>query len=213
MKQTSLLLCSFSILLAAYAEPPSHHGGSDPLPATLRSGVLSLAEVTRAALVHNPSIKARRARWEMMKARIPQVAAWEDLQVGVDFERSDTTRLNTYSDAEWMVMQKIPIAGKNRSLACAVCAEALGAIEKMRRQELEVVSKTRAAYFRLVNACAQLDVNLRNATLLGQFLDISRAKFEVGTQPQANVLVAENDVMRLGEDREDLERELSDAQS
>lgn len=213
MKLTPFLVCTFSILLVARAEPPPKRGGSDSPATSPRLSVLSLREVARAALGENPSIKAVRAKWEMMKARIPQAAAWEDPLVGVDFERSGTTRLGTYSDAEWMVMQKIPIAGKNRSMARAASAEALGTLEELRRQQLDVVAKARAAYFRLVNANAQLEVNRRNETLLGQFLDISRAKYEVGTQTQANVLIAETDLVRLIENRKDLERDLSDAQS
>ncbi len=204
MKLSLTLLCTFSILVAVRAESPSERGST---------AALSLKEITRTALAQNPSIKAVRAKWEMMKARIPQAAAWEDPTVGVDFERSDTTRLNTYSDAEWMVMQKIPIGGKNRSMARAASAEALGTLEELRRQQLDVISKARTAYFRLVNAGAQLEVNRRNETLVGQFLDISRAKYEVGTQTQANVLIAETDLVRLVENRRDLERDLSDAQS
>ena len=216
MKPTPFFLCTLSILLAAAAAPPPKRGSASAPPAPPappRLGILSLAELTRAALAENPSIKAVRARWEMMKARIPQVAAWEDPLVGVDFERSGTTRPGTFSDAEWMVMQTIPIAGKNRSLARAANAEALGTLEEVRRQQLDVVALARGAYFRLVNANAQLEVNRRNETLLGQFLEISRAKFEVGAQTQANVLIAETDLIRLIEDRKDLERDLSDAQS
>ena len=148
-----------------------------------------------------------------MKARIPQAAAWEDPMAGVDAERFGTTQFGTYSDAEWMLSQKIPLAGKNRSRARAANAEALATLEELRRQQLDVVAKVRAAYFRLIEAGAQIEVNRRNESLLSQFLEISRAKYEVGTQTQSSVLTAETDLIRLKEDRADLERDLSDAQS
>jgi outer membrane protein TolC len=89
--------------------------------------------------------------------------------------------------------QKIPLAGKNRSRARAASAEALATLAEFRRQQLDVVAKVRTAYFRLLNAAEQIEVNRRNEALLLQFLEISRAKYEVGTQTQSSVLIAETD--------------------
>ena len=213
MKTTLLFLCPFFLTFPVYAERPSRraeHRESAPAP---RLAVLSLKEATQLAVTNNPSIQAVRARWEMMKARIPQAASWDDPMVGVDFERSGTTRLNTFTDAEWMVSQKLPIAGKNRSRARAASALAFGTLEELRRQQLDVVAKVRAAYFRLLNADAQIEVNRRNESLLTQFTEISRAKYEVGTQTQTGVLLADTERIRLLENRRDLERDLSDAQT
>lgn len=174
---------------------------------------MSLEEATRTALANNAAIKASRAKWEMMKARVPQAAAWEDPMAGVDVERFGTTKFGTYTNAEWMLSQKIPLAGKNRSRARAANAEALAALEEFRRQQLDVVAKVRAAYFRLLNAAEQIEVNRRNTALVSQFLEISRAKYAVGTQTQSSVLIAETDLIRLQEDRRNLDRDLSDAQS
>jgi outer membrane protein, heavy metal efflux system len=213
MKLSLLLLCTFLFVFTARAEPPPKRVRPRDAESPSRLSVLSLGEVTRSALANNASIKAVRARWEMMKARIPQAAAWEDPSVGVDVERMGTTRLNTFTDAEWMVSQRIPISGKNRSRARAASAEAFGTLEELRRQQLDVVAKVRAAYFRLLNADAQLEVNRRNEVLLSQFVEISRAKYEVGAQGQASVLIAETDLIRQIENRKDLERDLSEAQS
>ncbi len=174
---------------------------------------LSLEEATRKALANYAGLRAAHAKWEAMKARVPQAAAWEDPMVGVDFERRETTRFDTYSDAEWMLSQKLPLAGKNRSRARAAEAEARATLDEYRRQQLDLVAKVRAAYFRWLNATAQLDVNQRNDALLAQFFEISRAKYSVGTQTQGSLLLAETDLIRLQEERRALERELSDAQS
>src|SRR5437667_963875 len=45
---------------------------------------LSREAVVKTALQENPTVKAARAKWEMMKARVPQASAWEDLRVGID---------------------------------------------------------------------------------------------------------------------------------
>ncbi len=213
MKLTLLLLYTFSFVLAARAEaaPKRARLRNDESPSRL--SILSLGEVTRSAMANNASIKAVHARWEMMKARIPQAAAWEDPMVGVDVESMGTTRPNTFTDAEWMVSQKILISGKNRRRARAASTEALGALEELRRRRLDVVAKARVAYFRLLNANAQLEVNRSNEALLSQFAEISGAKYEIGAQEQASVLIAETDIIRLIENRRDLEHDLSEAQS
>ncbi|HSH37411.1 MAG TPA: TolC family protein [Chthoniobacterales bacterium] len=208
MKLRTLFFCT--ILLTQPARAGDELSRADDIR---RDTTLTLEETTRAALTNNPAIKASRARWEMMKARIPQAGAWDDAMAGVDFERSGTTQFGTYRDAEWMLSQKIPLAGKNRSRARAASAEALAALEEFRRQQLDVVANIRTAYFRLIEAGAQIEVNRRNESLLSQLLEISRAKYEVGTQTQSSVLTAETDLIRLREDRRDLERDLSNAHS
>lgn len=207
MKLRYLFFCSFFLIQFSQA------GEDPPEQVRVRQTTLSLEEVTRAAVANNAALKAARAKWEMMKARVPQAAAWEDPMAGVDFERLGTTQFGTYTDAEWMLSQKIPLAGKNRSRARAANAEALATLEEFRRQQLDVVAKVRAAYFRLLNAAEQIEVNRRNDALLSQFMEISRAKYAVGTQTQSSVLIAETDLIRLQEDRRNLERDLSDAQS
>ena len=45
---------------------------------------LSQHEMLSVVLRENPRLKAARAKWEMMKKRVPQAKAWEDPMVGVD---------------------------------------------------------------------------------------------------------------------------------
>ena len=207
MKLRYLFFCSFFLTQLSRA------GDDSPEQGPAEQATLTLEEATRAAVVNNAAIKAARAKWEMMKSRIPQEAAWEDPMAGVDLERFGTTQFGTYADAEWMLSQKIPLAGKNRSRARAANADALATLQEFRRQQLDIVAKVRAAYFRLLNAAEQIEVNRRNDALLSQFLEITRAKYAVGTQTQSSVLIAETDLVRLQEDRRNLERDFSDAQS
>src|SRR5581483_5012674 len=81
------------------------------------------------------------------------------------------------------------------------------------RQQLDVIAAARASFFLLANAYEQLDINRKNIDSLKQIADISRAKYEAGTQSAADVLVAETDLSKLFEARRDLERQLSDEQS
>ncbi|MEO5717477.1 MAG: TolC family protein [Chthoniobacterales bacterium] len=178
-----------------------------------RAEVLSQEEVLRTALRANPTVKAARARWEMMKERVPQARAWEDPMVGVDVERHGTTRFDRYTDTESMVSQSIPLSGKNLSRGRTAVAEARATYEEYRRVELDVVTRAKIAYSKSANAYTQLEINERNVGLLQQFADISRVKYEAGTQTQSEVLIAQTDLLRLSETRTNLERDLSDQQS
>jgi len=188
---------------------------AESLDQVVREERLSLREVIRLVAERNPSVKAAEAKWEMMKARVPQAAAWEDLRANVDsfVERSVTIPPNSFMNQTAMLEQEMPISGKNRSRARAATAEAGAAFEDLRRVELDVSSRARIAYARLANGYAQLEVNRRNDELLGQFVEISRSRYETGGATQADVLIAQTDAAKLLETRADIERQISDAQS
>ena len=174
---------------------------------------LSKSDLLRVALSQNPSLKAARARWAMMKERVPQARAWDDLMIGVDLQRMGTTNFFKTNDAEWMVSQVLPVSGKNLSRGRAAQAEALSVYQDFRRVQLDVANRTHAAYYRLAGAYGQLDLNRNNQDLLKGFAEISRKKYEVGTATQADVLLAETELARLSEGKALIERDISDQQS
>jgi outer membrane protein TolC len=175
----------------------------------------SQRDVISVALRDNPTLKAARAKWEMMKARVPQARAWEDLRAGGDFrtERSVAVPPNSFMDQTAMLEQEVPISGKNLSRGRAAVAEARAAFEDFRRTQLDTVMRVRSAYARVVNGYAQLQVNQRNSDLLDQFVQISRSRYETGAATQADVLIAQTDAAKLLEMRADIERQISEAQS
>ena len=176
---------------------------------------LSRESVLHAALQQNPSIKAARAKWEMMKARVPQASAWEDLRVAFDATtgRFVSVPTNAFMDQTVMLEQELPVSGKNRSRARAATAEAGAIFEEFRRAELDVVSRVRASYSRLANGYAQLEVNRSNEELLNQFIKISESRYETGTGTQSDVLLAQTDLVKLLETRADIQRQISEEQS
>ena len=205
MKPVPLFLCSLFIHLTAHAESPKKSGDSRPAD-------LSLAAVTDSVLANNPAIKEARAKWEAMKQRVPQAAAWDDLKVGgsTRLGRFVDVAANSFTDQMLSVEQMIPISGKNHSRERIAAAEALGGLEEFRRKELDVVARARAAYYRLAKGYALVELNRANESSLSQTVEISRARLEVGNQGQADVLVAENEVNRLEETRHDLLRSVSE---
>lgn len=209
MRTTSSLLYSLTLALTLRTAL----AGNDDR--AVQQGRLSLSEVIRVVAERNPSVKAAEERWQAMKARVPQAAAWEDLRLRGE---SVVTRFvnispNAFTDQSVALEQELPLTGKNRSRARAATAEAGEAFEDLRRTQLDVLSRTRAAYYRLANEYAQLEVNRRNIELLDQFAELSRARYEVGTAREADVLTAKTDSARLDETKADILRRISDAQT
>jgi outer membrane protein, heavy metal efflux system len=209
MKTTYLLLLN---LVLALTFRTAQAGDND---SAVRDGRLSLDEVTDVVLANNPAIKAAQQKWQAMKARVPQAAAWEDLRAQA---RSRVARYvsippNAFTDQSFMLQQEVPISGKNLSRARAATAEAGAAFEDFRRTELDVLSRARAAFHRLANEYAQLEVNQRNVDLLNQFAEVNRQRYEVGNATQADVLTAQTDAAKLLEAQSDIFRRISDAQS
>jgi outer membrane protein TolC len=175
----------------------------------------SQRELVSIVLRDNPALKATRAKWEAMKARVPQAKAWEDLRAGGDFrvERSVNIPPNSFMDQSSILEQELPVSGKNLSRGRTATAEARATFEDFRRTELDIVMRTRIAYARLANGYSQLEVNRRNSELLDQFVQISRSRYEAGTATQADVLTAQTDAAKLLEARAQIEREVSESQS
>ncbi len=120
---------------------------------------------------------------------------------------------NAFTDNMLTVEQKAPLNSKNISRAREASAEAVAAYEQLRRVELDVRAGVETAYWRLASAEAQLELNRQNEALLAEAADLSRARYEAGTQTQGDVLAATVERARLVEARADLERLRDDAQS
>src|SRR5882724_7931701 len=140
------------------------------------ANTLSIDWIVTEVKRNNPSLQAARSNWEALKSRIPQARAWEDPRVGVDVERSGTTRFDSFTDAEWMVGQEVPVSGKNRWRGRIALSEADAAQAELRRRELELLALARAAYYRLGNTHVQLELNDRNEALLRRWVEASRLK-------------------------------------
>jgi outer membrane protein, heavy metal efflux system len=210
MKTTYLLPLTTTLILAVAAELSA---GVAEGEAVARS--LSLSEVTSAVLANNATIKEALKKWNAARARIPQAAAWDDPRLGGDtlVHRFVNVPPNAFMDQSVSIEQVVPITGKNLTRARAAMAEAISAYEDVRRAQLDVIAAARASFFRLANAYDQLEINRKNIDSLKQIADISRAKYEAGTQSAADVLVAETDESKLEEAQRDIERQLSDEQS
>jgi cobalt-zinc-cadmium efflux system outer membrane protein len=210
MKTTYLLLLSTTLTLSVGAEPSAAVAeGRRPTES------LSLGELTSAVLANNPAIQQALKKWAAAKARITQEAAWDDLKVSGSSRAARFVDVapNSFTDQMASVEQIIPLTGKNLVRARIAAADAVEAFERARREQLDVLEKTRASYFRLLNATAQLELNRKNLVSLRQIAEVSRSRYEVGKANVAEPLVGEVEASKLLESEQDILRNISAEQS
>jgi outer membrane protein TolC len=179
------------------------------------TGQLTLNDAIMSALENNPSIKTARAKWESARQRIVQAGAWEDPKLSFNslLGRFVSIPPNAFMDQALTVEQMIPLSGKNRSKERIAAAEAVASFEDFRRQQLDVIAKVKGSFFQLANVYLLLDLNDQEEATLAQTSDATKAKFEVGTQSQADYLTTQVEKQKILETRRDLEEKLSDEQS
>ena len=187
-------------------------GDSEP---TAQRARISLGEVTSVVLANNPAIQQSLRKWGAAKARVTQEAAWDDLKVSGNSRAARFVDVapNAFTDQMVSVEQVIPLTGKNLVRARIAAADAVAAFEQARREQLDVLAKARAAYFRLVNAHAQLELNRKNLVSLRQIAEVSRSRYEVGRSNAAEPLAAEVEASKLLESEQDILRNISAEQS
>src|SRR5438876_2885678 len=187
-------------------------GDSEPTDQRTR---ISLREVTSVVLANNPAIQKALKKWSAAKARVTQEAAWDDLKVSGNSRAARFVDVapNAFTDQMVSVEQVIPLTGKNLVRARIAAADAIAAFEQARREQLDVLAKTRASYFRLANAYAQLELNRKNLVSLRQIAEVSRSRYEVGKANAAEPLAGEVEASKLLESEQDIVRNISAEQS
>jgi outer membrane protein, heavy metal efflux system len=200
----------FYLALVSISRAESGNAGPEAQPSRI-----SLREVTSVVLVNNPTIQQALRKWGAAKARVTQEAAWDDLRVSGNSRAARFVDVapNAFADQIVSVEQIIPLTGKNLVRARFAAADAVAVFEQARREQLDVLAKTRASYFRLANAHAQLELNRKNFVSLRQIAEVSRSRYEVAKANAAEPLASEVEASKLLESEKDILRNISAEQS
>src|SRR5256886_13635287 len=210
MKTTTFLTLLLTTLIVR-AENATERGATE----NALSARLSLGEITSIVLANNPAIQQALRKWNAAKARITQEAAWDDLRVSGSSRAARFVDVapNAFTDQVVSVEQAIPIREKNLRRGRAAAADAIAIFEQARREQLDVLAKARASYFRLANAYSQLELNRKNLVSLRQIAEVSRSRYEVGKANAAEPLAGEVEASKLLESEQDILRNISSDQS
>jgi outer membrane protein TolC len=209
MKTIYRLLC----YLVLTSITPANDLGASEINSSRAS--ISLPDVTTIVLADNPAIQQALRKWAAAKERVVQEGAWDDLRASGSSRAARFVDVapNSFTDQMVSVEQAIPITGKNLLRARASAADAVAIFEQARREQLDVLAKARASYFRLANAHTQLELNRKNLTSLRQIAEVSRSRYEVGKANAAEPLAGEVEASKLLESEQDILRNISAEQS
>jgi len=190
-------------LLVLLAVPPEAPAQEEPKE-------LSLPELVREALDHNPEVQMAARTLEAKRARVPQAGALPDpmLTYGVVNEGRplpfQTLGERDFSEAYIGVSQDLPFPGKRRLRKEAAREEVEAAQSAYQGARRRVSADVAETYYDLYATHAALDVVEESARLLEQLVKVAHTRLSVGQTSQQDVLDAEVEVSRLEERRTEL---------
>jgi len=176
-------------------------------PAQEEPKELSLAELVREALEHNPEIQVAARTLEAKRARVGQAAALPDpmLMYGVINEGRpvpfQTLGERDFSEAYVGVSQDLPFPGRRRLRKEAAQEEVEAAQSAYEGARRRVAAEVAEAYYDLYATHAGLDLVEESARLLDQLIKVAHTRLSVGQTSQQDVLDAEVEMSRLEERR------------
>jgi outer membrane protein, heavy metal efflux system len=167
---------------------------------------LELPQLIAAVEMRNPSLQAAAAAYRAAAARYPQATALEDPMFGWTVSPQGVGRDD---GGGFMVeaAQKLPWSGKRGLRGAAAAAEAEAMHGDLGDARLRVVEMARNAYFDYYLAARQAEVNAATTTLVQQFREIARHKYEVNQATEQDVLAADVDLAALETRRSELARD------
>lgn len=165
------------------------------------STVLTLQAVTEIAIQDNPNLAQMQARAKAMAAIPSQEGTLPDPQIkfnamslpvnGLSITQEDMTQLGVG------ISQGIPFPGKLALREQAALFEAQAELLNVEEMRFRLVSEVRRTWWMIFYLDRTLALVNNTHTLLQQFVQITRKKYEVGMGLQQDVLLAQLELSKL----------------
>lgn len=163
--------------------------------------ILTLAAAVADALKANPNLAQIKARADAMAAIPSQAGALPDPVISFNALNlpadSFDTRQEAMTQMQVGLSQTIPFPGKLALKAEAATFDANAALKSVDEAKLWLQSQVKTGWWQLFYLDRALEIVENNQTLLRQFIQIARAKYEVGEGLQQDVLLAQLELSRL----------------
>ncbi|MGR8932466.1 MAG: TolC family protein, partial [Gammaproteobacteria bacterium] len=163
--------------------------------------VFTLAAAVAGALKANPNLAQIKARADAMSAIPSQAGALPDPVVSFNALNLPTDSFDTRQEAMTQMQvglsQTIPFPGKLALKQEAADFDAGAALKSVDEAKLWLQSQVKTNWWQLYYLDRALEIVDNNQTLLRQFIQIARAKYEVGEGLQQDVLLAQLELSRL----------------
>jgi cobalt-zinc-cadmium efflux system outer membrane protein len=161
---------------------------------------LTLVELERLALEHNPTLRQAAAAVAAARGRADQAGLWPNPRLGYLGDEISPGPIMRGGEHGVFVEQTVPLGGKLR-LSRAVFlretgeAEALVAVQRQR-----VLNAVRLAYYDVLAATRRVEVRTRLVELTAEAAAVSRQLANVGAADRPDVLEAEIEARRAALD-------------
>jgi cobalt-zinc-cadmium efflux system outer membrane protein len=169
--------------------------GQEAPPASVLAGLLAEAEES------NPELAAAKKAAEAAAARVPQAGALPDPMLGVGIMNFPVADPSLGRDMMTMttiqVGEQFPWPGKLALREEIAGFHAEAAQWEVERTRQKVLAEVKAVYYQVYFLDRAFDVTGRNERLVGDFAQLTSAKYGVGTGAQPDVLKAQVERTRL----------------
>ena len=171
---------------------------------------LDLDTLIQEAFGKNPEIRAARARWGAEEARMDQVNALSDPEMGFDTWNIPSD-FDLPETRNWIffLRQRFPFPGTLSLRGEAARAMALQTREEYEATVREVIAKVKITYDNLYLVHKAIEVTEENVGILRRFEQIAQVKYATGAVSQQDVLKTQVELARLANDLITLEQELT----
>lgn len=169
--------------------------------ASEKQGVLTLNAATEQAVQNNPDLAQMRARAESLAAIPSQVSTLPDPEISFNARNLPTDTFNVGQEDMTLIgpgiSQKIPFPGKLTLRGQTAEFEAAAALQNVTEARLWLISNVKQIWWRIFFLDQAMLIVKNNQTLLNQFVQVARTKYEVGEGLQQDVLLAQVELSNL----------------
>lgn len=166
---------------------------------------LSLDAAVSLALANNPSLAEIKARAEAMAAVAPQAGSLPDPTLSVEMLNLPADSFDVREDFMTMVdvglSQTVPFPGKLALKEQAAGLEAEAAAQTVEEARLRLVRDVKLRWWELFYLERTLEILADTETSLHDVIRTVQSRYRVGEAPQQDVLQAQLELSKLGEER------------
>ena len=175
--------------------------GAQDRPASAQS--LSLGELYEEAQRESPRVSAAQALVRAAEARVPSAKLPPDpqLQLGfMNYTLPDFKPMDALGMTQLQLMQMVPVAGKLGLSGRVATSRASAQAERARDVQWELRSDVAMVFYDLYQTDQRLSIARETLRLLQDIRRTTEAMYRIGDGRQADVLRAQVEIARMGED-------------
>lgn len=192
-------------------------GPATPIPAMPVAAAVPpgdpLAELVRVAIAQNPRLNRLAQEAAAAWARVPQVRALPDPQVGTNVFVNPIETASGSQRSNHSVSQMIPWLKRLDAQGCQAAFEAAALEQVLRAEQLKIAAEVKTVHHRLYVLGRRIEINQTNSELLESLIDVADARIATGTATQADVLLGSLELSRLAEELISLDQQVASAKA